>query len=260
MSTLDLRKEAAKSPLVVPGLDALAESDLLAARHNWRERMVSEHASARVFSALVGQAMHAGLARRDVYELTRMAREELDHGLLCARALVALGGDAVADLPELAPIPAHEDAEPLEALLRNVLSVSCASETIAVALVATEREQAGPAAIRRVLDQILKDEVGHARFGWRLLAKCAPGMPRTLRDRLSDYLVDVFEHQIAFHSPFLAMPCASAAGIAVGAPHGRSNWLVFVETIRGVVIPGLERHGLRAERAWQAVTGETLAA
>ena len=254
MTALDLRKEVAKNPLILPELGALPESELLAARHNWRQRMVSEHASARVFSALVGQAMHAGLARRQVYELTRMAREELDHGLLCARALVALGGDAVADLPALDPIPAHEDADPLEALLRNVLSVSCASETVAVALVATEREQAGPPAIRQVLDQILKDEVGHARFGWRLLAE-RPLTP-ALRDRLSEYLVDVFAHQLAFHSPFLSMPCSSAEGIALGAPHGRSNWLVFVETMRGVVIPGLERHGLRATEAWQTVTGE----
>lgn len=254
MTVLDLRREVSKNPLLLPELGAPPESELQAARHNWRERMVSEHASARVFSALVGQAMHAGLSRREVYELTRMAREELDHGLLCARALVALGGEAVADLPALDPIPAHEDAEPLEALLRNVLSVSCVSETVAVALVATEREQAGPPAIRRLLDQILKDEVGHARFGWRLLAERP--LSSALRDRLSDYLVDVFEHQLAFHSPFLTMPCSSAEGTAIGAPHGRSSWLVFVETMRGVVIPGLERHGLRAAQAWQSVTGE----
>jgi hypothetical protein len=54
----------------------------------------------------------------------------------------------------LDPIPAHEDAEPLEALLRNVISVSCASETVAVTLVATEREPAGSPAIRHLLDQI----------------------------------------------------------------------------------------------------------
>ena len=34
-------------------------------RTNWRERMVSEHASARVFATLVGQMMRAGLSASD---------------------------------------------------------------------------------------------------------------------------------------------------------------------------------------------------
>lgn len=217
--------------------------------------MASEHASARVFGALVGGMMRAALPADETYRVADMVRQELDHARLCAKVLVALGADPVAQLAELPAVPEHEDATPLEAVLRNVISIGCCSETVAVALVATEREQAGPAVVRRVLDQILRDEIKHSRFGWRLLSRLAPSLTPRERASLDEYLVDAFAHQIRFHAPFLEMPCADDAGLAIGAPHGRSNWLVFVSTMEEIVIPGLERCGLAARPAWRAVAG-----
>ena len=247
---LDLRRDTQRSPLTFE-LRRVAPDDLAAARTNWRERMVSEHASARVFSALVGQMMRAGLSAAETRRVAAMAQQELEHGLLCARVLVALGGEALAPLPRLDEVPSHADASPLEAVLRNVISVGCCSETVAVALVGTERELAGPAAVRRVLDRILADEVKHARFGWRLVREIAPALSAAEREGIDAYLVDAFAHQVAFHSPFLAMPCASDEGLAIGAPHGRSNWEIFVRTMNEIVVPGLAHHGFAAARAWR---------
>ena len=108
--------------------------------------------------------------------------------------------------------------------------------------------------MRRVLDQILRDEIKHSRFGWRLISRLAPSLTPQERESLDEYLVDAFTHQIRFHAPFLDMPCADDAGLAIGAPHGRSNWLVFVATMDDIVVPGLERCGLAATRAWRSVT------
>jgi hypothetical protein len=163
-------------------------------------------------------------------------------------------------LPTLAPVPAHEDASPLEGLLRDVISVSCCSETVAVALVATEREQAGTPSLRGVLGKILADEVKHARFGWRLLDEVGPALDARTKRRLSAYLVVAFEHQIAFHSPFLRLPTASDRAVSLGAPDGPSNWRVFVDTLTRVTIPGLARHGLESERAWNQATATAMAA
>ena len=242
--TLDLRRCARRDPLPVLDVLDVPAADLEAARTNWRERMASEHASARVFGALVGGMMKAGLPADETYRVADMVRQELDHARLCARVLVSLGATPVAELAELPPVPEHADATPLEAVLRNVISIGCCSETVAVALVATEREQAGPPQVRRVLDQILRDEIKHSRFGWRLLSRIAPSLTPQERASLGEYLVDAFSHQIRFHAPFLDMPCASDAGLAIGAPHGRSNWLVFVTTMEDIVVPGLERCGL----------------
>jgi hypothetical protein len=62
--TLDLRREAQKDPLVLPGLDEVTAEERAAALANWRLRMVSEHVSARVFASLVPKLMAAGVARR----------------------------------------------------------------------------------------------------------------------------------------------------------------------------------------------------
>lgn len=251
MTTLDLRKAARRDPIRPLDVGDVSASDLAAARDNWRDRMASEHASARIFGDLVGGMMRAGLPSHELRRVAAMAQQELDHGVLCARVLAALGGEPVAELPRLDETPVHADAStPLEAVLRNVISIGCCSETVAVALVATERELAGPPAVRTVLEQILRDEIKHSRFGWRILARYAPSLTTTERAGIDEYLSDVVEHQLDFHGQFLAMPYAGEEGIGIGAPHGGSSWQVFLTTMNQVVIPGLEQCGLRAEDAW----------
>jgi hypothetical protein len=249
---IDLRKETQRAPLPAIDVGDLDAADLEAARTNWRDRMVSEHASARVFAELLAPMMRAGCPASETRRVAQMAEQEIEHGLLCARVLVALGADPVAALPPLDEVPRHDGCSPIEAVLRNVISIGCCSETVAVALVATERELAGP--VRDVLDRILADEVKHSRFGWRMLARFAPALSKSERRSIDRYLVDVLAHQIRFHAPFLAMPNASRNGVAVGAPHGRSNWVVFVETMESIVVPGLEHAGFAARDAWEDVT------
>ena len=260
MSTLDLRRATRRRPALEIDVRDVPAADLEAARDNWRERMASEHASARVFAALVAPMMRAGLPEDDVRRVSEMVTQELDHARLCARVLVAFGGEAVTTMPRLDDVPEHAGVSPLAAVLRNVISIGCCSETVAVALVATERELAGPEAVRRVLDQILADEIKHSRLGWRLVKRHAPLLSPRDRADVEAYLPDVFEHQLRFHAPFLQMPCASDAGTAIGAPHGRSNWTVFVECMTQTIVPGLEACGLGAAEAWAEVQRRRAAA
>lgn len=257
---LDLRRDVRRLPPLVIDTADVSAADRAAAIDNWRNRMVSEHVSARVFGVLTAQMIGAGLPRSEIRRVADMAQQELDHGLACGRVLAALGEAPVAALPALDEVPLHEEVAPLEGVLRNVLSIGCASETVAVALVGTERAHAGASPSARVvgavLDGILRDEVKHARFGWRLVARLAPTLDPAMRARLDAYLEDVFVHEIAFHAPFLRMPNADTPGLAIGAPHGRSSWAVFVDTMREVVVPGLARHGFQAHDAWRRATEE----
>lgn len=253
MSTLDLRREVRRARPLAIDLAGVREEDVEAARTNWTNRMVSEHASARVFGSLLAQMMRAGLPEDEIHRVAEMAQQELDHARLCARVLASLGGTPRAELPQLEDVPQHEDVSPLCAVLRNVVSIGCCSETVAVALVAAERELAGPEPVRAVLDAILRDEIKHSRFGWRLLARLAPDLSADDRASLDDYLVDAFQHQLEFYGALYSMSCAEPAGLAIGAPHGRSSFCVFVETMESVVVPGLERHGLAAQEAWASV-------
>jgi len=243
---LDLRAAVAKKPLQLDGVDLLPADDLARARDHWRVHMAAEFASARVFSGLVPQLMAAGIDYEDVRDVVEMAKQEVDHGLLSGRVLAALGGDPISAIPPLDPVPLHEGCSPLEVVLRNVISVSCCGETLAVAEIGAERERATMEPLRAILTMILADEVGHARFGWKLLRDLAPAMDAELKRRLSAYLVAIFERDLISMKGALAAPTASWAALTVGAPDGELAWTTFIETVTSVTVPGLERFGLKA--------------
>ena len=204
-------------------------------------------------SGLIPQMMAADIPAEHIRAVASMVSEELNHASLCAGVLKGVGGVPMAELPELPPVATHPGVEPLEALLRNILSICCMSETVAVALIGAERLESGPPAIEATLKQILGEEVGHARFGWRLLDELGPRINDTLRGDLSDYLVTALvhlcEHELA-HLPPNSAPSVAAA--SVGVCDGNDARRLFFETIETVIVPGLEKRGLRGQDAWAA--------
>jgi hypothetical protein len=147
----------------------------------------------------------------------------------------------------------------LEAALRNVLSVGCMSETVAVAVIRAEQAELEGGPLGEVLAEILADEVAHARFGWAVLGALAPRLDDAARARTDAYLVDAFAHQIRWELPKLPVvagrrPELAAAGVCDGG-FARE---VFFDTLRDVIVPGLEAAGLRAGAALQRALDETL--
>lgn len=249
---LDLDDVARRHAPRLHDAPALHDGERAIAIATWQGRMGNEHASARVFEALAEQARAAGLGADTVATLWQFRGEELRHGELCAAAAVALGGQARVDLGARAEVPWHRDVDPLEGLLRNVLSISCLSETVAVALIAAERLESGPVALRATLRAILADEVGHARFGWTLLDALAPRIGPARAARLSAWLRLAFGHVEQHELRELAPgPSPSRAATDVGVCDGDQARALFYATIADVVIPGLERRGLDAAWAWR---------
>lgn len=250
---LDLTEEARAYNLDLPTPLNLPEPERLAAIETWKARMLNEHVSARVFAAIIGQMMAAGLSASKQESVAGMIQDELRHGRQCAAVVYALGGQPVVRLPELANVPEHRDVSPLEGVLRNILSISCLSETVAVSLITAEREQAGPEPLQLVLKQILADEVQHARFGWALLEEIHDALDAALKARLSDYLVYAFAHLRAHelaHLPLNAKPSDEA--VAYGVCDGDDARTLFFQTVEEIIIPRLESFGFSAQLAWQA--------
>jgi hypothetical protein len=246
---IDLRSEARQAMPAVPELPDLCAS----ARATWLGRMVNEYTSAEVFDALATQMRRAGLDAALADECAGFAEEERRHGVLCGAVVEALGGEARAPRPHRDPLPAHEDATPIEAVLRNVLSVSCLSETVAVALIGAERLEMPEGALRDLLSRIWADEIGHARFGWRLVGALVPGLAPEIRERLSRYLAVALahleRHELAHLPAGFAPP---AEGAALGLCSGADARVLLYETIAQVILPGLAAVGLRAHDAWHA--------
>lgn len=250
-ATLDLSREGRAAALVLEERDTLSERDRAAAIATWKGRMVNEHVSARVFAGLLPQLMRAGVSAARQAQVAEMIADELRHARMCAAVVTALGGEPVAPLPPLEDVPDHEDASALEAVLRNVLSISCLSETVAVALLDDERLVTTGAAADTA-KRILADEVQHARFGWTLLEELQPRVDDELRHRLGQYLRVAFAHlEVHELSALPARAAPSERAEAVGVCDGRSARALFYACVEDVIVPGLEKQGLPASGAWR---------
>ena len=251
---LDLGEEAAREKsLDLPAQWNLTAFERATAIAFWRTRMVQEHVSARVFASLIAQMMKAGIRAEYQSAVGDMVTQEFRHARLCATVIHALGGEAVAPVTALPDVPTHDDVSPLEAVLRNVLSISCISETTAVAEFAFERECLWPGPIRDMQKEILADEVNHARFGWRLVDELSPQLCSSVRKSLSEYLVYALRQRFERALEQRASRAATPRLAAIGGADGEQNFELFLQTIHEVVLPGLEGCGLHARQAWASV-------
>jgi hypothetical protein len=246
-TVLDLREEARRRAPALPSMPHLAAS----ARRTWLGRMVNEYVSSAVFEALGPQLERAGFGAEVARECVGFAAEERRHGILCGAVVEALGGEARADVPERAPFPEHSDASLREGALRNLISVACLSETVAVSLIGAERIEMPVGPLHELLTSIYADEIGHARFGWRLAAAELPNLTVDERRRLGRYLAVAFAHLEAHelaHLPATLEP--PPEGVALGLCSGADARVLFYETVDAVIVPRLEALGLDAGRAW----------
>ncbi len=246
---LDLRAEAARLAPEVPSLPGLES----AAIETWRGRMANETASSGVFAALARQLEEAGAPLADVVACETFSDEEKRHGVLCGAVVEALGGEAIAVLPAPEPFPRHEGVSAVEAAIRNVLSVGCLSETVAVALIGAERAEMPDGELRDLLTRIWADEIGHARFGWSFVEREVPRLDDAARARLSLYLRVAFRHlerhELA-HLPVGSRP--PREGVRLGLCDGRAARNLFYATVTRVIVRRLDEMGLMASLAWES--------
>jgi hypothetical protein len=243
---LDLRQAAqSRKPAVSCG-----PSLQKAAIQTWQGRMRNEHQSSYVFEGLAAQLAVAGVSEKIVAECRAFADEERNHGVLCGAVVEALGGEAVVEVTPLEKYPQHEDATPIEAAMRNLLSISCLSETVAVALIGAERLEMPEGELKELLTKIYADECGHCNFGWRMLDEILPD-DAALKERLGKYLAVAFAHLERHELAHLPIEASwPAEGASVGLCNGRDARELFYATLEQVIIPGLEARGIPAHSAW----------
>ncbi|MBK8172306.1 MAG: hypothetical protein IPK60_18445 [Sandaracinaceae bacterium] len=230
---------------------------LAAARSLWSRRLIQEHQSAAVFARLLPQLIEAEASLEFKTTVLRMSMDELHHAAICGRVL-----DALSAAPEIETelateaLPEHADASPLERALRNVMFVSCLSETYAVAITAEEKQNVREPIISRAIERIHADESLHARFGWHYLAEYIPHLSPEALQRTNAYLRVAFGYLQA--KELEAMPLAGSFPqalidecAALGVSDTNDARSLFFETVTHVIIPELEKLGLDATTAWR---------
>lgn len=242
---LDLRAEArARQPAMAPA-GALTPAVIA----TWRGRMINEHRSSHVFAGVAAQLAALGRAA-EAAECEGFAAEERKHGALCGAVVEAAGGEAKAEVPAPAIVPAHPDTTPRAAVVRNLISICAMSETVAVALIGAERMEMPDGPLRTLLDEIWADEIGHARFGWRYLADEVAALDDDERAAVARYLPLAFGHLEAYELAHIPLASWPAEAVAYGLCDGGDARTLFFETVTEVIIPRLEALGLPAARAW----------
>ncbi|HEX5099738.1 MAG TPA: ferritin-like domain-containing protein [Polyangiaceae bacterium] len=230
----------AASRAAMPDLSGASPELLRDCVATWRARMINEYSSAVVFEALAAQlepTFGADLA----HACREFATEERHHGVLCGAVVEAAGGEARAHTLDHAPFPLHTDAPPRAAALRNVIHVCCMSETVAVALIGAERLEMPEGSLRTLLTRIWADEVGHARFGWRLLESIGATLTAPERAAVERYLPTAFAHLETHELAHLPERAAPQGGAAYGLCSGADGRVLFYDTLERIIRPGLRR-------------------
>lgn len=227
---------------MVAPVDTLV-AEVWAARHG-----VETGASLR-FAAL-SQRMQAAGAPATLVELAaRASSDEHRHAAHCADILRQRQAKVPPPETELRVYaPTGLSAE--QSLAYEVVAQCCISETESMATLVTLLDAASDAHLRKVLQELARDEVQHARLGWAYLSWA--------RNRLD----------LAFLAPWLPGMAAGTAGPQMfepGPPEAEDPLLlrsgvvpqsqrrrVYLETLDSVVIPGFEEFGVDVEplRRW----------
>jgi hypothetical protein len=235
---LDLRDEARRTPVALDVALKMDDESRRAAIAEWTERMVDEQSASRVFAGLLPQMMRVGVDAQFHAATADAVVDELRHARLCAAVVQALGGDPRAPLIEVDDVPRHAGTSALEGLLRNVLDISCLGETADVAVLEHRYRHARESTFRRVIAEILDDEIGHSRLGWLLLRHLQPRIDVRTRERLGDYLVPAFARLLERHGET--------------RKHAVGDQALLVEVINEVIVPRLEAFELPARPALEA--------
>lgn len=240
-TVFDMRDELRRTPVALDVAAALDAGSRQAAIAEWITRMVDAHVMSRLFAGLLPQMMRAGVEAAFQAAAAEAVVDELRHARLCAAVVEALGGEARAPLPEPCDVPRHDDVEPLEGLLRNVVSIVCLETTVTVAQLENRHRFVRESTLRRVIAEILDDEIKHSRIGWRMLQTLAPRLDGRRRERLGAYLLTAFTRLFDKHLPTYGIGSRSFDSKAV-----------FVEAVNEVIIPRLEACDLPARMALDA--------
>ncbi|MGZ3476698.1 MAG: ferritin-like domain-containing protein [Polyangiales bacterium] len=233
-----------------------SDATLSKARDMWRVRMIAEYRSTAVFAALVPQLLEASAPMDATTVVLRMAQDEVAHARLCAEAVRTLGGDGDLREPVVAqPLPLHPGRSSAERVLRNVVYGCCLTEIVNCARFVDVLEQMSDPFFRDLVRRLLADERLHGQFGFHYLEICRGWLDDAARASMGRYLRYAFavvEKDLSGAGS--KRPDLTDEERAIGLPDPRRLPETFYATMEGAIVPGLERFGIEAEKAWRTRT------
>lgn len=221
-------------------------AELVAARA-WAFRTRVEMQAAIRFDALATQLTTFDPASPVVEMLRAAAEDERRHVGLCQ----SLAGAPVAQVtpPRIAP----DGASPRDAVLYEIIAACCVAETESVATLTVLLKHPLSDDVERVVREIARDEVRHAKLGWAHLARESAARPLAfagawLPSMLGGSTSQGFE-------PDADAGCSPDALHAHGVLTVAEKRAVFRAAMEDVVLPGLMHFGVDVAPARQWLSG-----
>lgn len=208
----------------------------------WKNSWRVEFEAGLRFERLASRLETLGIPAELVGLARAAAEQESTHSRICGELALGFG----ARLDEPLPTSVGEVAPPQlgqrEQVLYEVVATCCVTETTSCGSQTVLLGKDPDPPVRAVLHTIARDEVGHSRLGWALLAyEAGRGDVRFLGPLVPLMLVDPA-------GPWLFAPASDQVddprlfrhGVL---PRGRRRE-EFITVLKEVVFPGLERYGV----------------
>jgi len=226
-------------PIDDPVLDTLGEADRRALADRWQARAANELATSTAFAEVYRGLVGLGAPFELLAGAATAVEDELRHARICQHVA---GRYAGRDLGEPSarptPPPRFEGASERQARVLHVVLHTCLNEGFAVAYLGACLERATAPLAHAAVQEIMRDEIDHARLGWAFLAGAAPA-DRTLVEQALPELVRFAKHIWLADDRY---PETLPAGHGC---LGRDELRPLVaEALQDLVLPGFEHVGV----------------
>ncbi len=216
----------------------------------WAFRSRVEHEAARRFRRLSATISGFDADSPVPALLMNAAEDEVRHAALCAELAEGYGETAADRAEEKDIVPASLDER--AGALYEMVAACCITETESVATLATLLAEQAEPRVGSVLREIARDEVAHGRMGWAHLAREAERTDVAFLSRFIPSMLSgtAAEGLFTAADAELESPELLRHGVL---PHSTKRE-IFIGTLEGVVLPGLEKFGIHTgpARAWLA--------
>lgn len=223
-------------------IEALDLETRAAMGSHWRRRERSERRIGRGFARIAPRLRAVGVEAELVALCERAAGEEARHADLCHQLAELLGGVSVTSepLPDDA-VPAFGSGDERTEVALLILGTCCVNETLATAYITACLEAASVPCAVEANRAHLREEIGHGRLGWGLLASRWVDAP--LREELSAWLPDMLAANVPMWlRPDAWLPAAGVPGF--GHPPHATIRAAIERALAEVIVPGFAYVGL----------------
>lgn len=214
----------------------------LRAARVWRHRERVERSAAELFGVLARELDAIGYVTLG----QRAAAAEADerrHAKRCRELVLALGGTPCAEEPAQSIVLGPRELSRRDRVLYAAVAVGCVTESLSCSLLLALRDAATHELVRATVDEVLTDEIEHARIGWSVLAaEAARRDVRWLADYLPAMAAAAFDEDVR---PMVGDDELAGLGVLPRALVGA----IVSETWTSVIGRGLDRHGIVAVAA-----------